>query len=342
MWLFDKSRRTPLISVIVPVYNVEDYLRESLDGIVNQTYGNLEILCIDDGSTDASPAILAEYAGRDKRIKVIRQENGGVAKARNTGLDHAVGRYIAFLDSDDVFEATLFEDVLEKAVKTKADVCVCQSDSFTDDLSERKFNHWAFVEDLIPKKKVFSLQDVPRHAFNVFNGYVWDKLFRADFIKENRLRFQNTRASSDARFTHFALALAKRIVVIPKILVHYRRGHGGALTHNRDYQSFYRSYIGLREDLMGAGIYDRLEQSYLNRTLNTCIWYLIAADNTVNKEFFTLLKDSWLEDLGLWEKDETFFMFPDNYKCLEQIRRLSYEEFAEGQRDYWHQSFLTN
>jgi len=330
MKLWGKTKPKPLVSIIIPVYNVEDYLRESLDGIVNQAYKNLEILCIDDGSTDSSPEILAEYASRDGRIHVIHQENGGVATARNAGLDHASGKYISFLDADDVFELSLFEDVVPHALKTMSDICVYQSDNFSDDFNDRNFNGHAFNEPLIPDKKVFSLRDVPRHAFSVFHGAPWDKLFLADFIKRKQLRFHNTKAASDARFVHFALAVADRISVVPKVLVHYRAYRGGALTKHRDYQSFFRSYMGLREDLIGAGLFDRFEQSYTNRVLHTGLWYLVGKDNIVNEKFYTLLQDGWLEELGLADKDESYFMSADNYRRLEQIKCMSYNEFSKN------------
>ena len=97
------------ISVIVPVYNVEQYLPQCLDSIINQTYKNLEIICVDDGSPDNSGKILDEYAKKDKRIKVIHQENQGVSVARNTGLDNATGKYIGFVDPDDWIEADYYE-----------------------------------------------------------------------------------------------------------------------------------------------------------------------------------------------------------------------------------------
>ena len=329
MGLFSKKKRTPLISVIIPVYNVEDYLRECLDGVVGQSYSNLEILCIDDGSTDSSPAILAEYAERDKRIKVIRKENGGVANARNTGLDNVSGAYISFLDADDIYETTLYEKVLRQAMKTKADICVFQSDRFIDDFSIRLYNAFAFAEHLFPEKEVFSLSDIPRHAFSVFNGYVWDKLFKADFVNGRRIRFHPIKASSDARFVHFALAVSGRISVVKEILAHHRKDRVGALTQKKDYQSFYSSYTGLRDDLKAEGIWERFEQSWQNRVLHTSLWYLIASDGSINREFFQLLKDSWLEGLGLLGKEESYYMKPEYPECMEHIKNDTYEEFIK-------------
>lgn len=115
----------PLITVIVPVYNVEKYLRRCLDSIIRQTYQNLEILCIDDGSIDNSGEICEQYVARDARIKVIHQENQGLSTARNKGLDTATGEYIAFVDSDDYIAADVLEQLYQSAVSSDATCVIC-------------------------------------------------------------------------------------------------------------------------------------------------------------------------------------------------------------------------
>ena len=118
--------RTPLISVIIPVYNVEKYLRRCLDSVIAQTYQNLEIICVDDGSVDESGKICDQYAVRDARIKVIHQENQGVSAARNRGLDAAEGEYIAFVDSDDYILEDMYKKMLDMLLNYNVDLCVCQ------------------------------------------------------------------------------------------------------------------------------------------------------------------------------------------------------------------------
>lgn len=115
----------PLISVIVPVYNMEVFLKRCLDSIINQSYKNLEIICVDDGSSDNSPKICDEYATQDSRITVIHQENGGLSEARNTGLNASHGDYIAFVDSDDYILPQMYERLLEALVKNESDISCC-------------------------------------------------------------------------------------------------------------------------------------------------------------------------------------------------------------------------
>ncbi len=121
-----------LVSVIIPIYKVEPYIRECLDSVINQTYRNLEIILVDDGSPDGCPKICDEYAENDSRIKVVHKENGGLSDARNKGLDVASGEYITFVDSDDVVHKAYVEFLYDNLKKTNSDVSVCQSVSFRD------------------------------------------------------------------------------------------------------------------------------------------------------------------------------------------------------------------
>ena len=173
------NEKPPKISVIIPVYNVEKYLRECLDSVVNQTFRNLEILCINDGSTDGSPAILDEYARKDDRIRIINQENRGLAGARNTGLKYFTGEYLIFLDSDDYWELETCEKLLKKAESTGADMVQFRYDSF----GESTF----YKPEMVEVGDVSSPVDKIRMNHLVPN--VWLYLFRGDFLRENSLRF---------------------------------------------------------------------------------------------------------------------------------------------------------
>ncbi len=130
------TNQTKKVSVIIPVYNVEEFLRECLDSVINQTYKNLEIILIDDGSTDGSGVICDEYEKKDKRIKVAHQENKGVSKARNAGYRLAGGDYVIFLDSDDIFDLALIEKMLDVSLKYQTEITICKEKGFRDNLQE--------------------------------------------------------------------------------------------------------------------------------------------------------------------------------------------------------------
>ena len=130
------------LSVIIPVYNVEEYLNECLDSITNQTLEGIEIICIDDGSTDNSPNLLKEYQKKDQRIKIITKENGGQATARNLGIKEAHGEYIAFIDSDDFIEPEMLEKLYTKAKNNNLDIAMCKIATYNNQTKEIKDNVW--------------------------------------------------------------------------------------------------------------------------------------------------------------------------------------------------------
>ena len=124
------------VSVIIPVYNVEPYLKQCMDSVVGQTLKDIEIICVDDGSTDGSLDILREYAAEDNRIQIIEQKNAGAGAARNNGMRHATGKYLSFLDSDDFFEPRMLEKAYDLAEKDQADFVAYKSDHGTNSSSK--------------------------------------------------------------------------------------------------------------------------------------------------------------------------------------------------------------
>ena len=212
----------PKVSIIIPVYNVEPYLRECLDSVRAQTFTDWECICVDDGSTDASPAILDEYAARDPRFRTIKREHTNAGASRNVGLDIAQGEFLSFLDSDDIFAPQMLEILLSAIEQCNADVSTCEIVRFRDgdrvpQLGQR--NHrGAFREYCRPAESL--------DIFSIWVGRAWDKLFRRDFIVRNGICFQEIRSTNDARFTYSALALANAVISVPFILVAYRVSSG--------------------------------------------------------------------------------------------------------------------
>lgn len=216
-------REMPDVSVIIPVYNSSRYLKECLDSIINQTLSNIEIICIDDGSTDDSLDILYEYAAKDNRVAVLEQKNSGAGVARNLGMSIARGRYLSFLDSDDFFSLTLFEDTVSKADATNADIVVYRFVKFNQKNKEYISCDYAFHSEYW-KPEVFSFRNDPKKIFNCFNPTAWNKLFKREFIQSSKLFFQNNKRTNDLYFTNTALVCANRITLLDKVLVFYRVG----------------------------------------------------------------------------------------------------------------------
>ena len=199
-----------MISVIVPVYNVEAYLRKCLDSIVNQTYKDLEILVIDDGSTDGSKAICDEYARVDQRVKVFYAENCGLSSARNIGLDNARGEYIGFVDSDDWIERDMYEVLLKKAEKIGADVVEC---GVYIDYSKKTIT--SMKQEMITHGKD-SLIALLRQDFS--DG-VWNKIWRKSCFE--KIRFPIGRLFEDIAVTYRIIDTTKCVCSVPEIKYHY-------------------------------------------------------------------------------------------------------------------------
>ena len=137
------------VSVIIPVYNVEPYLKQCMDSVVGQTLKDIEIICVDDGSTDGSLDILKEYATEDSRIQIIEQKNAGAGAARNNGMRHATGKYLSFLDSDDFFEPRMLEKAYDLAEKDQADFVAYKSDQYHTEKKQFVSADWVIHENEI-------------------------------------------------------------------------------------------------------------------------------------------------------------------------------------------------
>ena len=205
-----------LISVVVPIYNVQDYIRECIESIVNQTYENLEIILVDDGSTDSCPQICDEYGEKFTIIHVIHKENGGLSDARNVGTECAQGEYIFYLDGDDYLDANALSEMLQTLIDFKADLVVGNyyySYSTHEVMAETKFSdfvtpldNFAGMEALVSGK---------------IQNFAWGKLIRSDIAKKHL--FPKGKLFEDTYWTHLIMADTNCTIVMNEPMVHYRQ-----------------------------------------------------------------------------------------------------------------------
>ena len=311
----------PVVSVIVPVYNVEQYLPQCLDSIVNQTLKNIEIICVNDSSTDNSLNILNHYAEKDPRIKVVTQPNGGAGAARNRGLSLAAGKYLSFLDSDDFFEPDMLELAYNKAVCDKADFVVFQSDQYYTDRKEFVSVPWTLREKEIPPYTPFNHRQMTDNIFKVFVGWAWDKLYDREFVEKNHLRFQEQRTSNDMLFVFSGLAVAKRISVVKKVLAHQRRVGKDSLSKTRvnSWHCFYDALSALRDRLKSEGLYDELEKDYINYALHFSLWNIRTLAEPTRSRLIEKMKAQWFSDLGIAGKPGDYFYNQKEFKEYERL-----------------------
>lgn len=204
----------PKVSVIVPVYNVEKYLEKCLESVVNQTLRDIEIICINDGATDSSGGILEKFALKDKRIIVVNKENGGLANARNTGLEVAKGDFIGFVDSDDWIDLDFYEKLYNAALETDADVAVAGIVRKNDKKHKIRLN--------FQKQCAYTTFEDKVNCIDAINSpSVWNKIYRRTFLEKIGLRFQNVRYYEDGYYTINALYYGNKLVTVPDTNYYY-------------------------------------------------------------------------------------------------------------------------
>jgi glycosyltransferase involved in cell wall biosynthesis len=225
-----KQYAKPKVSVVVPVYGVEKYLRQCVDSILAQTLRDIEVILVDDGSPDKCPEIIDEYAARDTRVVALHQPNGGYGRAVNRGIEAARGDFIGIIESDDWIEPDMYEKLYAKATADNSDVVKCSFYKY-DSLAgnKRKINRkWkiGYVNLFDAPDRGFALRDFPQIV--MFHASVWAGMYRGDFIRKNNIRMIETNRTmyQDFPFMCEVMSRAESISVVKDYLVHYRMEEG--------------------------------------------------------------------------------------------------------------------
>ena len=219
------QKELPLISVIIPVYNVEKYLAQCIESIITQTYQNLEIILVDDGSKDSGGAICDEYAKKDDRIIVIHKENGGLSSARNVALDVAKGEWISFVDSDDWLSTEAYEEMMNALIETGADIATCGR--VVEYVNRKRYKGDS------GEIKVLDGRDNMMRRHNVdFGNEVWDKLYPKSFF-DSGVRFTIGKKFEDIDLLFAVYQKLNKMVCVEKPLYHYRQ-RKGSIVHTPD------------------------------------------------------------------------------------------------------------
>ena len=323
----------PLVSIIVPVYNVERYLPQCLDSLVNQTYRNIEIICINDESPDHSSDILKNYAEKDSRIKIFEQKNMGLSGARNTGMKNASGDYVMCVDSDDWIDLETCERAVSVALKHKADLVMWSYTREYDDRSAEKLMFW-------DDETVFDAKEVKNQINRRLCGLLgeelanpdyanaietaWGKLYRFSIIKDNRIEYVSERiiGTEDALFNLYATHYVKKAVYLKKPFNHYRRTNTASLTSHYkeklfeqwqtlfDYMENYISEYQLGETFYLA-LQNRIALSVLGLGLN-----ITGSDFSVKKKRALLKQIISSERYQRAYKTLVFRYFPIHWKLF--------------------------
>ena len=237
----------PKVSIIVPVYNSEKFLKKCIESMINQTYKDIEIIIIDDGSKDNSREIIQEYQNKDSRIKYLYQKNSGQAVARNNGIKVSIGEFISFLDSDDYIDTEMIEKLYNKAIKENTDIVVCDALKVYDDRPSEILKGLKFEISDIKKKYIIS------------SAGPWGKLIKKNTITENNLFFKENIIYEDFAVVPAYALFAKKISYIEEPLYLYYQRVGSTMnqeSYNKKFEDIFVAYDNLTNIFKDAKQYD--------------------------------------------------------------------------------------
>ena len=329
-----REGNSPTVSIVVPVYNAADYLPECLDSLLVQTLKDIEIICVDDGSTDGSLDILRSYEQRDPRVAVLKQNNSGPGVARNNGIEAARGKFLYFLDADDFCHPDFLEKAVRASQENDADMVVCRFNLYNQHVRVEISPAWTLRSDLYPAS-AFDWTSNPNDLFATFHNYPWNKLCRTEFIKANQIRFQNIYLTEDFLFSAKALVLARRIVCLDEPLISHREGtqtNVMASKHRHPFD-FIEGFAATKQFLIEQGVYDEVKSSFVPWAVNACRYNLLTLKNRHSfHEVLTRLQEDGLRKLDLL--DDSFELMSEEDRHFVELvwtgqeEQILFEEYA--------------
>jgi len=330
------------VSVVIPVYNIEKHLEQCMDSVLGQTLKEIEVICVDDGSTDSSPAILARYAQKDGRVRVITQTNAGPGVARNAGMEQASGEYLIFLDSDDWFEPNFLENMLYTAERHKADVTICKAVEFDTATGKELPTQWMMKEQYLPGPE-FAPEEIAEHLFQFTYGMPWDKFYRRDWLLKTEIRYPALKNSEDLAFVFPSLLAARKIAILSEVMIHHRVNRGTSVSNSRTKQPTapYEAFQIVKDYLDREALMERYRRSFLNWAMEFLVWHVSnMRDREIQRRYFEVLRQQWLPELNfeqypcsyyesranyskyLLAKYAPFWLFSSTVRCYKAMKRL--------------------
>nr|WP_302141903.1 glycosyltransferase family 2 protein [uncultured Schaedlerella sp.] len=315
-----------LISVVMPVHNTGLYLEEALDSLFNQTFADFELLCVDDASEDKQTIeILNHYQHMWKEMKVIwLEESVGAAEARNIGVSKASGKYVMFLDSDDIFQEEMLAELYETITADDSEVCFCGFRSFSVSAvsrQEKLFSEWK-----LPRSFDFEVQNRPEDWLTYSWKMPWNKLCKRAFLEENHIVFQSLSCFNDLYFSCLLEIKAKRICFCQKGLVHYRVNSKNQISAERDLTNIYSVVMRLFKDLQiekGSGLYIQIVIWMLGSMVSEL--FLPGADSK-KKKAYEIVQEFVIKEKNYLRIEDRFYKY-----VLECFQKETYEK-------RWYQS----
>lgn len=320
------------VSVIIPIYNAYDYLRPAMDSVLDQTLSDIEVICVDDGSTDHSLDILKEYRERDARVRIITETNAGPALARNAGFKRARGEYVIFLDADDFFEPTLIEKLYTAATENDLDIAIARYDIYNSKKAVFRKNTENEHIRIFENGAVTSKNQYPDYILQSTTGSAWNKLFKKSFLADKNIHFlPDVMMFEDVFFTVCALAFAERVSLVPEVLVHHRiyNEQSRAKHFKKYFSQVPEVYLRIKEFLMKGGMYEPLTNGYLNLTASRCYYIFGLLKSDSKEKFWNLLHYDYNEKLGWQTHPAEDFESPEVCEFAANVELYNYDQYSK-------------
>lgn len=306
------------VSVIIPVYNVEEYLETCLQSLIKQTLQDVEFICIDDGSTDRSREILESYAAEDQRFVLLSQHNQGQGTTRNNGIKNARGKYLIFVDSDDYIKPGTLQELYGFAEKYNADMVRFNYCQYNE--TDGRCKHFSFACQ-IKKKYRFDLKKIPYYSWRDFKRgclteldvHAWLYFFRTDFIRNNNIEFAPARRGEDHLFTNGALLLAEKIYYLDKEYYTYRNRPASTVNScGMDNMSVFDNIEMMRQFIYSHGLGDELQEEFLDYRKKVLGWHYYQNQASMLGEYEKRCRElldpaEYLEMLEIADRKKTFW-----------------------------------
>lgn len=317
----------PKVSVIIPVYNTEDYLKECLSSVLNQTFDDFEVICVNDGSTDSSLQILESYC--DSGIKIIDQENRGLGAARNAALKQCNGEYVLFLDSDDYLDENALQELYQLASQKSLDLLMYKLINFNNEtLKQSKYRYFEmeFLDEIVGDN-VFNWHDVKDRIFDMAVTAP-AKLFKRDLIKD--LKFPENLIFEDTPFFYNVIFRAQRVYFYDNHLYH-RRVRKESITNAsfKDFSDCIEIYDIVEDDLRAIGVYEEFSVKLFDRKTRDIFVRFKGVPGEFKKDFHTKIKDDFTRHESVLKKEGTLDKCNDKSLAIfkNAISSNTYQEF---------------
>ena len=327
------NNNNDLVTIIVPAYNAEMFLKENIESILGQTYKKLEVIYVCDGCTDCTVDILAGYEG-DSRLKIhVETENHGAAISRNIGMDMAHGDWIIFLDADDLFEPDMIEKMVRRAVRVNADMCCCYWERFEDIPNKNSHADNDMGKLYCDTYPIIELEKEERHIIQIIHKSAWTKLVHKSIYKKKEVYFQDIPNANDIYYAMVATIESKRIVYIDKVFVHYRSNKTRKTLTALRYSK--KNYFFEACDKVYEYIDKKEKNLYLKRSFyNDIIFNTFAyAEKEENDYACDILRQEYWEKWGMADQDIL--------EGLSPINKILYKKMLSNDREiHWEKIYM--